>query len=534
MNRVVRFAWSPNILRLTDRTGSSKPLEVPVRDGRSNEETLDPADAAEWSAFRTLAHRMVDDMLDYLSTLDQQPAWRPIPDRVRKALKESVPVPGAGPEIAYQQFLDLVRPYPNGNLHPRYWGWVQGNGTPLGMMADMLASGLNPHLAGFNHAPALVEHQVIGWLADIMGFPPNASGLLVTGGSMANILGLAVARYAALKRAGFDVREHGLQPAPGREAPPRLLVYGSSETHGWARKAVELLGLGNAAFRRIGVDSEYRLDLALLRQAVAADRSSGGLPCCVIATAATVNTGAIDDLNAIADFCQAEGIWLHIDGAFGALLRLSDKLRPMVAGLERADSLAFDLHKWAYLPFECACVLVRDPELHRGTFAASASYLEETARGVIAGGLPFAERGLDLTRGFKALKVWLSFKAHGTAAFGRLIEQNVDQARYLADLVQAHPDLELLAPVPLNVVCFRYAPEGAPAEQLNRINEEILIRVQESGVAVPSGTILEGRYALRCANVNHRSRRSDFDALVAAVARIGREVWQPEVQASSR
>ena len=501
-------------------------LEVTVRDTPLSgpEETLDPVGPAQWDQFRALAHRMVDDTLDHLSTLADQPAWRPLPDAVKTALRQPAPAHGAGAESAYQDFLELIRPYPNGNLHPRYWGWVQGNGTPLGMMADMLAAGLNPHLAGFNHAPALVEHQVIGWLAEIMGFPGNSSGLMVTGGSMANILGLAVARHATLSRAGFDIREFGLQPGPGQAPPPRILCYGSSETHGWARKGVELLGIGNTALRRIAVDAEYRLDLAALRDAVRQDRARGELPCCVIATAATVNTGAIDDLNAIADFCQAEGIWLHVDGAFGALLRLSESLRPLVAGIERADSLAFDLHKWGYLPFECATVLVRDPEVHRATFATSASYLGETARGVIAGGLPFAARGLDLTRGFKALKVWLSFKAHGTEVFARLIEQNVRQARYLADLIDAHPALELLAPVPLNVVCFRYAPRGLPPGELNRVNEEILIRLQESGTAVPSGTVLQGRYAIRCANVNHRSRRSDFAALVDAVIRIGKEV----------
>jgi aromatic-L-amino-acid/L-tryptophan decarboxylase len=195
-----------------------------------------------------------------------------------------------------------------------------------------------------------------------------------------------------------------------------------------------------------------------------------------------------------------------------------------VRGIERADSLAFDLHKWGYLPFECACVLVRDPEIHRAAFAAKASYLQEATRGVIAGGLPFADRGIDLTRGFKALKVWLSFKAHGVQAFARLIEQNVEQARYLGDLIGARPDLELLAPVSLNVVCFRYAPRAVPPESLNRINQELLIRLHESGIAVPSGTTLQGRYAIRCANVNHRSRREDFDALVSAVIRIGNEI----------
>lgn len=486
------------------------------------EETLDPVGPAEWSRFRDLAHRMVDDMLDYLSCLREQPAWRPIPQDVRAALEGPVPLEGMGPEAAYREFLELVRPYPNGNLHPRYWGWVQGNGTPMGMMADMLASGLNPHLAGFNQAPALVEHQVLRWLAHLMGFPPDTSGVLVTGGSMANVLGIAVARYAALTAAGVDVRQHGLQPRPGETTPPRLVCYGSTELHGWARKAVELLGLGNNALRRIAVDSNYRMDLAVLKRAVADDRRAGALPCCVIATAGTVNTGATDDLEALADFCRAEKIWLHVDGAFGALLRLSDTLRSRVNGIERADSLAFDLHKWGYLPFECACVLVRDAELHRSAFATTASYLGETSRGVIAGGLPFADRGLDLTRGFKALKVWLSFKAHGVGVLGRLIEQNVAQARYLADLIEAHAELELLAPVPLNVVCFRYAPPGRAESDLNSLNEEILLQLQESGTAVPSATLLQGRYALRCANVNHRSQRADFAALVDAVVMIGR------------
>jgi aromatic-L-amino-acid/L-tryptophan decarboxylase len=489
-----------------------------------SEETLDPTGPAEWSAFRSLAHQMVDDMLDHLSTLDTQPAWRPIPDEVRSRFRAPVPMDGSGPEAAYRDFLDLVLPYPNGNLHPRYWGWVQGNGTPLGMMADMLASGLNPHLAGFNQTPALVEHQVIAWLAELMGLPSASSGLLVTGGSMANVLGLTVARYAALEAAGHDVRERGLQSGSDGRSPPRLACYGSAETHGWARKAVELLGLGNGAFRRIETDAEYRVDLRALERAVAADRAAGVLPCCVIGSAGTVNTGATDDLTALADFCRSERIWLHVDGAFGALLRLSQSLRGMVAGIERADSLAFDLHKWGYLPFECACVLVRNAEVHHATFATTASYLRETERGVIAGGLPFAERGLDLTRSFKALKVWLSFKAHGVRAFGRLIEQNVQQARHLQALVESHPELELLAPVALNVVCFRYAPAAVDPGVLNALNEEILLRVQETGVAVPSATLLQGRYAIRCANVNHRTRLADFDALVEAVVRIGREV----------
>jgi aromatic-L-amino-acid decarboxylase len=476
------------------------------------EETLDPAD---WDAFRALAHRMVDDTLDHLATLRDRAPWQPMPDAVRTSFDEPLPRGGEGEAAAYEQFRARILPYPNGNLHPRFWGWVQGNGTPLGMMADMLAAAMNPHLAGFNQAPALVEHQVIRWLAGLMGFPEDAGGVLVTGGTMANLLGLAVGRHA---RAGWDVREEGM------EAGPRLMVYGGSETHGWVRKAVELMGMGRRVYRPIPVDPDFRIDLAALAAAVREDRAAGHRPLCVIGTAGTVNTGATDDLEALADFCAAEGLWFHVDGAYGAWAYASDTLRPLVAGMERADSLGFDLHKWGYLPFECACVLVRDAELHRAAFATVAPYLAETERGVIAGGLPFANRGVDLTRGFKALKVWMSFKAHGVDALVRLVEQNVAQARHLAARVEASPALELLAPVALNVVCFRYAPPDLPESQRNAVNEEILLRLQEDGIAVPSGTVLGGRYAIRAAIVNHRSRREDFDALADAVERIGREV----------
>ncbi|HEX2205904.1 MAG TPA: pyridoxal-dependent decarboxylase [Longimicrobium sp.] len=477
------------------------------------ETTLDPRD---WEAFRALAHRMVDDTLDHLRGLRGDPAWRPMPDAVRASFHEPLPREGVGAEAAYADYVERVRPYPNGNLHPRFWGWVQGQGTPLAMMAEMLAAALNPHLAGFDQAPARVEDQVLAWLAELMGMPPGASGLLVSGGTMANTVGLAVARHA---RAGFDVREEGLQGAH-----PRLLVYGSVETHGWARKAAELLGLGRSALRLVPVDAEYRIDVAALRAAVAEDRAAGHRPFCVIGTAGTVNTGATDDLRALAALAREEGLWLHVDGAFGALARWSDRLRPLVDGIEEADSVGFDLHKWGGLPFEAACVLVRDAEAHRGAFAASAPYLARTPRGPIAGGLPFAERGVELTRSFKALKVWMALKAHGVDEIVRVVEQNVEQARYLAARVDAHPRLERLAPVPLNVVCFRYTAPGLSPEALDALNEEVLVRVQERGIAVPSGTVLGGRFAIRVANVNHRSRRDDFDALADAVVRIGDEV----------
>jgi aromatic-L-amino-acid decarboxylase len=474
-------------------------LAAPSRGPASEEErTLDPAD---WEAFRSLAHRMVDDMLDHLSTLRTKPAWQPMPEEVRARLSEPLPVEPQGAEAVYRSFFEDVLPYPNGNLHPRFWGWVQGNGTPLSMMAEMLAAGMNPHMAGFNQAPALVEAQVIRWFIELMGLPPTASGVLALGGTMANILGLVVARNA---RAGFDVRELGLSGQG-----PRLMVYASVETHGWINKAVELLGLGKSSVRRVPVDADFRVELGALREAICDDRRAGHRPICVVGNAGSINTGATDDLGGLARLCRDEHVWFHVDGAFGALARLSERLRPIVAGIEEADSLAFDLHKWGYQPFDVACVLVRDGALHRAAFASSASYLATMDRGVIAGGLPFANLGVDLTRGFRALKVWMSLKAHGVSAIARLIEQ---------------PDLELLAPVPLNLVCFRFAPAGLDGDRLNQVNQELLLRLQESGIAVPSSTTLGGRFAIRCAIVNHRSRREDFDALVEAVVRIGREI----------
>jgi len=483
--------------------------------------TFDPTD---WPAFRQLAHQMVDDMLTHFETLRDKPAWRDMPPAIRESFNAPMPTRGAGDEKAYAEFRDRVMPYTNGNLHPHFWGWVQGNGTPLGMMADMLAAGINPHMAVVNQAPGQVELEVVRWLSEMLGMPTGMSGLFVTGGTMANTLGLAVARHAGALAAGYDSREDGMQ-SDGDTAPrPRLVFYGSSETHNWARKAAELLGLGNRSFRRVPVDDEYRIDLAALAEMVRTDRAAGLRPFAVIGTAGTVNTGATDDLDAIADLCEREKLWFHVDGAFGALAWLSPSLRPMLAGMQRADSLAFDLHKWGSLPYECACVLVRDEQKHHATFAASASYIDPTARGVIAGGLPFADRGLELTRNFKALKVWMSLIANGVDGLSAMIEQNLRHTRDFVARVESDTALELLAPVPMNVVCFRFVAPDVNEEALNAINAEILLRVQERGIAVPSGTVLRGRYALRIANVNHRTRHGDLEGLADAVVAIGREV----------
>jgi hypothetical protein len=273
------------------------------------EESLDPGD---WEGLRRLGHRMVDDALEYLRTVRERPVWLSPPDAVRARLDEPLPRQGQGYEKTYRDFVEGVLPYPTGNIHPRFWGWVIGTGTPFTVLTEMLAATVNPNVSGFDDASSLVEDRVLAWFKEAMGFPATASGLLVSGGSMANLVGLAVARHA---RAGFDVRREG-QGA----APRRMVLYASVEAHSSVKKAAELLGLGTDALRLVPVDADYRMDLAALRDAIERDRKAGFQPFCVVGTVGTVNTGATDDLDALADVCKKEGLWMHVDGAFAACL----------------------------------------------------------------------------------------------------------------------------------------------------------------------------------------------------------------------
>lgn len=500
-----------------------RPFSSTMNHDQPSEITFDPATEAEWQDLTALGHRMVQDMMDQLQTLRDIPAWQAMPAPIRASLHEPVPYAGMGAPAVYAQFVERILPYPSGNWHPRFFGWVQGNGTPLAMFADMLTAGLNAHLRGFNQAPAEVEQVVVSWLATLMGIP-GASGLFVTGGSMANSNGLAVARHSAAKSRGYSVRQEGIQAWPNEALRKPLVFYGSSETHGWASKAAEWLGLGRRAFRQIPVDREFRMDIDALEQQLRDDRVAGLDPFCIIGTAGTVNTGATDDLAAIASLCTREKLWFHVDGAFGALLALSPDLRPIVRGMELADSIAFDLHKWGSMPFDCACVLVRDGDMHRDAFNSTPAYLTNTTRGVSADRITFADLGLDLTRNFKALKVWMQFKADGVDKLARIIEQNVQQVQYLVALVTAHAELELLAPAPLNIACFRYVAPNVSSDALDSLNQELLLRLQERGIAVPSSTRIHQQFAIRVAHVNHRTQRRDIDHMVDAIVNIGREL----------
>ena len=479
------------------------------------QESLDPEN---WDDLHGLARRMLDDAFAYLRDVRERPVWRAMPEPLKPLFQTPPPRSPEGAEAVYRQFVETVLPYPMGNIHPRFWAWVMGNGGMTGALAEFLAAVMNSNAGGGNHAAILVERQVIDWIKTMLGFPTEASGLLTSGASMANLIGLAVARDAM---AGFDVREAGMSAAP-----QPLVAYAGSEAHSSNGRALELLGLGRAGLRRIPARPDFTMDIDALRVAIAADRAAGRRPLCVIGSAGTVNTGAIDDLAALAELCRREGLWFHVDGAIGAVAVLADSVKPRLAGMERADSIALDLHKWMHMPFEAGCVLVRDAGAHHHTFAMAAEYLEPCERGLAGNQAGFHEYGVQTSRQFRALKVWMTIKEHGLDRFGRLIARNVEQARTLGARVEAEARLELLAPVSLNIVCFRYHPDGLDDAALNRLNREIMVRLQEEGTAALSDTLLEGRRCLRAAIVNYRSRDEDFELLVREVLRLGHALTQ--------
>lgn len=494
------------------------PAYMDIQPILAQEEGLDPQD---WTDIRQLGHQMLDDMMDYLENIGTRPVWTKPSDAARAHLQQPLPLTPTPLSDIYADFQTHILPYNKGNVHPRFWSWVQGTGSPFAMLADMLASGMNPNTAIGDHAAMYVEQQVLGWCKAMLGFPETGSGLLVSGGSLANITALIVARNAFGER---RIRQEGVL-ARG----DRLALYTSTETHACVTKAAEVMGLGSQSVRLIPVDAQFRMRTDLLRQRIAADRAQGFTPFCVVGNAGTVNTGAIDPLETIWEICQTENLWFHVDGAFGALAKLTPEYRDALMPIEKADSLAFDLHKWMYLPYEIGCVLVRDAAAHRAAFASEPSYLVSHERGLAAGPDPMSHYGLELSRGFKALKVWMSFQEHGIEKLTRLIRQNIAQAFYLGECVASYPDLELLTPVTMNLVCFRYHPEGTVSEnELNRINQEILMQLHEKGFSAPSYTMLNGRYAIRVANVNHRSRKADFAALAEDVAQLGRAIWAHE------
>jgi threonine aldolase len=349
--------------------------------------TLDPTD---WPAFRAQAHRMLDDILAYVENIRDRPVWQPIPDEVRSHFRSDLPEAPSDLAAVHQEFLDYILPFTTGNVHPGFMGWVHGGGTPVGMLAEMLAAGLNANLGGRDHVPIEVERQIARWMQRIFSFPESATGLFVTGTSMANLIGVLIARDTEL---GFEVRGAGVAASS-----KRLVAYTSVAAHNCIGKAMDISGIGSDALRLIPVDGHLRIDLNALQKAIDADRRAGLMPFLVVGTAGTVDTGAIDNLDALAGICQRERLWFHVDGAYGALAILAPDLAPRLKGIERADSLAFDFHKWGQVPYDAGFILVRDGVLHRKTFAASAAYLRKELRGLAAGAPWPCDYGPDLSR----------------------------------------------------------------------------------------------------------------------------------------
>lgn len=476
------------------------------------DETLDPPD---WAEVGALSHRIVDDAITYLKDVRERPVWRDMPPEVRSFFSAPLPRSPAPVADVYGDVARNVMPYPMGNVHPRFWSWYMGASNFTGALGDFLAAIQGSNLGGGNHAAGLMDGQVVNWCKEMVGFPASASGTLVSGGSMANIIGLTVARNV---KAGVDVRERGVGAIP-----KPLRYYASDQVHSCHRKAMEALGLGNRALRRIPTDAGLRIDIEALKAAIAEDREAGFKPACVIGTAGTVNTGAIDDLQALAAAAAEEGLWFHVDGCIGALIAIAPENRSLVAGIEQADSIALDPHKWLHAPFEAGCALVRDASAHRNTFAVTPEYLESTPRG-LASGEWLHDYGLQTSRGFRALKIWMALREHGIEKFGRLIDQNIAQARYLTRLVEAEPALELMAPTTINIVSFRHRLSGGSEERLKALNTEIMLRLQEEGIAALSDTTVQGRHCLRVAIANHRTRPDDLDLLVTEMLRLGREI----------
>jgi aromatic-L-amino-acid/L-tryptophan decarboxylase len=466
---------------------------------------------------RRLGYMAADAAAGHRSLLESRPVFGKVGGGA-SLFQGPAPEEGAPIEETLAFVREHVLPFPMGNSHPRFFGFINATADPIGVMADGLAAAMNPNCWGGDHAAIHVEKQVIGWLAEAIGLPPETEGILVSGGSMANFTALAAARRA---RTPGNVREDGLA-GPGR---PRLTVYASDQTHACVDKAVDLLGIGTAQLRKLPSDERFRVRPADVARAVADDRAADFTPSIVVGNAGTVNTGAIDPLGELADLCAREDLWFHVDGAYGALATLSPELKPLFAGIERADSVAADPHKWLYVPYEAGATLVREPGRLGATFRKFPEYLASDAESPFPGPAWFAERGVELSRGFKALKVWMGWKTHGSRGYAQAIENDVRLARFLSDEVDRRPDFERLAETVLSIANFRYRPVGRelPDAALDAINRRIVNRLVGEGSFFLAPTILKGRTALRVCIVNFRTQEEDLTFLLDEAERIGQE-----------
>ncbi len=496
---------------------------------------------------RTLAARAVALVADYFARIAERPIF-PAQTATEIAAQLAAPLPLAGPDELDELFADCQRVIANSrqNGHPRFFGYVASPATPVGAFADLIASALNQNVPAWRSAPAAthVERTVVSWLAQLIGYPDGAGGLLTSGGSMANLNALYVAHRtkarvlahdkadASVAATTFDVAHAGLWNAG---AP--MTVYMSDQAHHSITKAADILGLGRAQVRVVESDERWRMNVRLLRERIAADVQQGLRPFCVVATAGTVNTGAVDPLTEIAPVAAAHGLWLHVDGAYGAPATLDPTKRSLFAGLERADSVALDPHKWLYTPVDCGCLLLREPLRARAAWTADAGaeyikIFEQADDESFA----FFDYGIELSRRFRALKLWLLLRYYGVPRIAAAIADDNALAAYMAAQIDAAEDFELLAPVELSICCFRYVPADtrrvlAEADdetrarseaELNELNERLVHAVQRGGRAYISNAVLRDRFALRACIVNFRTTRRDIDLtldIIRAAAR---------------
>ncbi|MEU4579580.1 MULTISPECIES: aminotransferase class V-fold PLP-dependent enzyme [Nonomuraea] len=449
---------------------------------------------------------------DHLGGLREEPVWRPVADADRLWLTgQDLPGTGRGLDELLDDVRARVLPYPMGNGHPRFFGWVNSPPNPAGVLVEPLAAALNPSCAGGDHAGPLLERTVVRWLAGLVGFPHRpGGGLLTSGASMATIICLATARQRAALADGWDVREEGLS---GR---PPMVVYVSAEGHSCLRKAAELLGIGSRRIRTVPVDAAYRMDVAALRSMVAEDVAAGLRPFCVAASAGTVNSGAVDPLADIAAVAAEHGLWFHVDGAYGALGVLADP--SAFAGLELADSLALDPHKWLGVPVGCGCALLRDPAEARAAFSLVPSYLVDENADELGW---FAEYGPEQTRPFRALKTWATMSHLGRDGIERLVGHTTRLARTLGAMVEDAADFELMAPVVTSIAAFRYRPGSGDPDLVNRA---LPAAVQRRGVTFLTGTRLGGADALRACVLSPATTEDDLAVLLHEIRTAAKEL----------
>ena len=490
-------------------------VEAGPADGYS---TVPSPFSMDGTTFRALGHRLVDTLSAYLDKLPQEPVYQPLPAEVRQELEEmEIPFTGVAPEDVIEDFARLVLPYGRGQNHPCFAAFVDPAASKLSMLAAFAAAVTNTSGAGGNYAAIYVEQAVIRWLAELVSFPADSSdGVLLGGGSDANRHCLEVARYWGARVNGWDIREEGLC------GQPRLTMYMSAEGHSCLEKAAFTLGLG--APRKVSVGKDFRMDLVHLREAVAADRRAGHRPILVAANAGSVKTGAIDPIDELAEFCRKEDLWLHVDGAYGGFGVLDPRLADWYSGLERADSVALDPHKWLAVAIGCSCALVREGSLLQDTYKLIPSYLSLPPGQGFAGDVWYSHRSAEQTRDSgRALKTFWNMQQAGKAGLEDHVRRHIDLARHLEEIIEASGDLELLASGPLTAVCFRYVPASLDDdESLNQLNQAIMADLQVEGRAFLAGTDIRGRFALRSCALHYALDEGHVQAIVDAVRDAGR------------